>query len=232
MYIIITGTSTGLGLALANALLVRNHQVFGISRRQTINHKHYEHLSLDLSNETNLKDIALNIPSDEEQVLLINNAGQIDPIDKVEGLNTSDLAKHYRINILAVHALCAQFIRETKGKSLRHIINISSGAGKYPVSGWSAYCTSKAAVDAMSQVIAKEYDDLRVWSLAPGIVDTPMQKTIRNTPESHFPELQRFIDYHCNGDLMDANDTASAIVKLINQPDKVASVVVSLRDFT
>ncbi len=230
MYIIITGTSTGLGRALAEEFTTYNHRVLGISRRQTIHAPNYQHISLDLTDDHAVDKLSFDIPVDENRVLLINNAGQINPINKTAALHPSELAEHYRLNVWAVHSLCALFLRQTNSDQQRHIINISSGAGKYPVPGWSAYCAGKAAVDALSSVIAKEYDDIRIWSLAPGIVDTPMQSTIRNTPEDKFPEQKRFLDYHRNGELSAPTDIAKAIVKLIDNPEKVTEVIVSLRD--
>ncbi len=231
MYIIITGTSSGLGKALAVKLLEKNHRVLGISRRQTIYAANYEHLSVDLSDETAVAKLSFNISKENTHVLLINNAGQIEPIDKTAELQPDALAKHYQVNVWAVHTLCAMFLRQTHAHQTRHIINISSGAGKYPVPGWSAYCAGKAAVDALSKVIAKEYNDVRIWSLAPGIVDTPMQQTIRNTPKTQFPEQKRFIDYYKNGELNHPDDTAEALIKLLNTPNNVNDVVISLRDY-
>ena len=61
------------------------------------------------------------------------------------------------------------------------IVNISSGAGHRPVEGWSAYCTSKAALAMLTQALAHEYgaDGLRVHGFAPGTVLTDMQHKIR-----------------------------------------------------
>ncbi|MCH8546463.1 MAG: SDR family NAD(P)-dependent oxidoreductase [Cryomorphaceae bacterium] len=233
MYIIITGSSSGLGKALAEAFLQNdiNHHVLGISRSKTINHPRYKHMHADLSNLVDIESLHLNIPKNKDNCLLINNAGQIEPIGFTHRLDASSLAKHYQLNVLAVHAICAKFLDATENKPQRHIINISSGAGKYPVKGWSAYCAGKAAVDALSKVIAEEYSDVDIWSLAPGIVDTPMQKTIRNTPKESFPDQPRFEGYHKNNELTNANQTAANIIQLINRKEKIDDVVISLRDF-
>ncbi len=233
MHIIITGASSGLGKALTEAFLEKNkdNHIIGISRSKTITHPRYHHITADLSDIDEIKNLHISIPDSEKKCLLINNAGQIDPIDFTQSLNVHALAKHYHLNVLAVHAMCSKFLTATENKAHRHIINISSGAGKYPVKGWGAYCAGKAAVDMLSRVMAEEYTDVGVWSLAPGIVDTPMQSTIRHTPEEAFPDLPRFINYHQNGELVSAEQTALKIIALFDHPEKVKDVVISLRDF-
>jgi benzil reductase ((S)-benzoin forming) len=73
------------------------------------------------------------------------------------------------------------------------LINISSGAGQKPVSGWSAYCASKAAVDMFTRVVATEEPALSAWSVAPGVIDTDMQAAIRSTAREDFPAIDRFL---------------------------------------
>lgn len=233
MHIFITGASSGLGKELAETFLEKSNKnvVTGISRSKTIEHPRYHHIYADLSNIDELERLEIIISESENRCMLINNAGQIEPIGFIHNLSPNNLAKHYHLNVLAAHVMCAKFLMSTENKPHRHIINISSGAGKYPVEGWSAYCAGKAAIDMLSRVMAEEYANLDVWSLAPGIVDTPMQSTIRNTPQESFPDLPRFVNYHRNGELVSAKQTALKIIALIDHPEKVKEVVISLRDF-
>jgi benzil reductase ((S)-benzoin forming) len=233
IFAIITGSSSGIGKAIAEELLNNEDtQVLGISRKKTIQHQRYRHVSADLGNQTVLQNIDLQIPAGIQKVLLINNAGKIEPIGATETLKPDEVISHFILNVVAVQVLMSIFIRQTDGITDRHIINISSGAGKYPVKGWAAYCASKAAVDALSKVVAAEHPDILVWSMAPGIVDTPMQQTIRNTRESQFAERQRFVDYYEKGELKDPREIARALTKLLDSPEKVTQVVFSLRDLT
>ena len=60
------------------------------------------------------------------------------------------------------------------------VVNISSGAAKRPIEGWSAYCSAKAGLDMATRTLAleqsRETNPVRVLSFAPGIVDTRMQE--------------------------------------------------------
>src|SRR5688572_14651118 len=86
-YYFITGTSQGIGKALAETLLNEpNTQVFGTARHQTIDHANYRHLLLDLSQTQNLIQ---NLPQffpelpGAEELVLVNNAGVIGEIGYV-----------------------------------------------------------------------------------------------------------------------------------------------------
>lgn len=83
------------------------------------------------------------------------------------------------------------------------LINISIGAGIKGYASWGAYCTGKSAVDRLTECVLLEETtsseeeheyNFRAYSIAPGIIDTDMQATIRQTPKSHFPMLDKFLD--------------------------------------
>ena len=96
------------------------------------------------------------------------------------------------------------------------LVNISSGAGRSAYVGWGVYCASKAAVDHLSRVLAQEgrEDDLRVASLAPGVVDTDMQALIRATPIEAFPTVERFTDLKVDGAFNDPDWVADRILEV------------------
>ncbi|MCC5915954.1 MAG: SDR family NAD(P)-dependent oxidoreductase [Cryomorphaceae bacterium] len=228
---IITGTSSGLGYVLAEVFLENGFHVLGISRREKISHKNYRHLSLDLSKISALNDIDFQLPNDCEDAVLINNAGQISPVGFIDHVEIDEASAHLSVNVLAVHALMGAFYRQSHHIKKRHIINVSSGAGKYPVKGWSLYCGGKAAVDMFSRVASVEYPDVPVWSVGPGIVDTDMQREIRKSDKDKFPDIQRFIDYYKNGDLFPAEEVARVLYDLYQNPLRVQDSVFSIRDF-
>ena len=76
----ITGTSSGIGFAIATLLLKdTNNIVVGISRRNKIEHKNYHHISHDLSKPISA-DIFEKLNGSYNKIVLINNAGQVGPI--------------------------------------------------------------------------------------------------------------------------------------------------------
>jgi len=116
---------------------------------------------------------------------------------------------------------------------LARIINISSGAGRRPISGWSAYCASKAALDMATRVVALEAQSRRrpveAVSLAPGVVDTDMQGEIRGMEPAQFADVERFRAMKAEGALRTAEDVAADILRLEGEGRLVGDAVLDLR---
>ena len=113
--------------------------------------------------------------------ILINNAGVVDPIGHLQDTDPAAWSRTIDINLKGVmyglHAAMPGMIAQGHGT----IINISSGAAHGPVEGWSAYCSSKAAVYMLTRAADKESRDkgLRILGLSPGTVATQMQREIK-----------------------------------------------------
>ncbi len=240
-YYFITGTSRGIGKALAErALQEENVQVIGVSRQQSIEHERYSHHSLDLSDVGNLGSKAEALfteLSDAERIVLINNAGTLGDVKYFGSIADDKIDQLFSLNVTAPAILMNHFIRAYQTiKAERIIINISSGVSQYPVDGWSGYCASKAALDMLSEVAALELEkqgvrNFRVYAVAPGIVDTQMQTNIRDVDERNFSRLEKFKDYKDSGALDDPTQTAEKYFYLINHPDKFLEVRQDVRGF-
>jgi benzil reductase ((S)-benzoin forming) len=111
-----------------------------------------------------------------------------------------------------------RFLRATASTPLRRIVNISSGAGRRPVFGWTAYCAAKAGLDMASRVVALEAAQrglgIEVCSLAPGVIDTAMQETVRAASAEDFAEIDRFLALKEEGKLRPAAEVAADILRL------------------
>ncbi len=227
----ITGTSSGIGKALAEAALAAGYRVTGFARRNRIEHPNYRHLTVDLTDLDHYAGIGFEGISDKtEEVILINNAGTIAPVKPVGSMDPMQVTRAYRLNLIAPSILCQLFIENTSeyhGK--RTIINISSGAGAYPVKSWSVYCASKSALNMFSEVLQLDHPEIRCHAVSPGIVDTEMQGEIRATSQRDFPDLQRFMDYKEKGELASADEVAAKVLHLIDNPSDFNEVAVSLR---
>lgn len=239
-YIFITGSSKGLGKALAELFLEQsNTQVIGISRTCSIQHENYIHHQLDLSNPEMVNSFSFPQLTDAEEILLINNAGMLNPIKKTGSFSSEEVSKNIQVNLTAPIVLCNLFIR--KYQNLEHkrmIINISSGAGKRPIDGWAAYCTAKSGLDMFSEVMQAEqnlisyvYKRIKVIALSPGVIDTEMQAEIRNTKSSDFSAVEQFKSYKQNGELQSAQQTAGKIISNLHLLFDKESVICSLRDY-
>jgi benzil reductase ((S)-benzoin forming) len=227
----ITGTSSGIGYAIANLLLKKpNNLVVGISRRNKIEHKNYHHISHDLCQPIS-SDIFEKVGDSYKKIVLINNAGQVGPVTPMGKQTLEEINQNYAINLLAPSLLCNDFIGAYKDHAaLKMIVNVSSGAGKHAIESWSTYCASKAALDMLSLVIQAEHPEFKVYALAPGIVDTEMQSAIRAAKKEDFPHLEKFVTYKKEGELADANLVAQKYLKVIENPELFEQTICSVRD--
>lgn len=218
---IVTGHSQGLGAAMATQLLARNIPVLGCARNgnrdlasrfPTLLHE----TKLDLGNVDALRawlegETLQEFSRDADCVLLINNAGTLGPVGPAETQPLQEIATALQINVAAPLMLTAALARAHPGE-LR-IVHISSGAARSPYAGWSVYCATKAALDHHARAISAEgRANLRICSLAPGVVDTEMQTLVRTTPESRFPMLKKFQRLKQKGHLTPPDTAAERIV--------------------
>lgn len=226
-YYLITGTSSGIGEAIARRLLISGNTLFCISRRlnedlaDTASALHVPlfYTEGDLTEpfvaETFIRD-SFNriIASEAENIVLINNAGMLQPISHIENIPYEMIELHSRINYLAPVQLSSLFIRLTQEMEVpRVILNISSGASQAPYEGWTLYCSSKAALDMVTRVAGLEQGEngVKVIALAPGIVETNMQEQIRQADPAEFKAQEKFVKLFEEGKL--------------SQPDSVAHVI-------
>jgi benzil reductase ((S)-benzoin forming) len=235
----ITGTSTGIGHAIAEIILRDDeNRITGVARRKTIDHERYWHIEADLSQSAELHKVVFGQHNDAKKLVLINNAGALGQVDYMGNLNDETIRKAYQLNLITPAIMTNQFIAAYRDADCpKFIINISSGAGTRPIDGWSVYCSSKAGMNLMSEVVALEEQTLahknpfRVYSVNPGLTDTPMQDEIRSAKRKGFSRLNDFIGYKEQGELVDPYQIAGKIIELIADPVVVDEVVVSVKDY-
>jgi NAD(P)-dependent dehydrogenase (short-subunit alcohol dehydrogenase family) len=121
---------------------------------------------------------------------VVNNAGIITPIGRIDAVAIEDWAQNIAVNLVAAFHVIQLAIRAMPQGG--RIINLSSGAARRPMEGWSAYCAGKAGLAMVTQAVHAEFGDrgIRIFGFAPGVVDTDMQGTIRASginPVSRIP---------------------------------------------
>lgn len=111
--------------------------------------------------------------------VLVNNAGQIEPIARIADAAPQDWAQAVQVNLAgAFHAIRA-VLPHVKAAGGGTIINVSSGAATSPYEGWSAYCAAKAGVLMLTRSLhLEEGPTIRALGLSPGTVATDMQRRI------------------------------------------------------
>jgi benzil reductase ((S)-benzoin forming) len=220
-YYILTGTSQGFGRAIARALLHRSDTVVvGISRSNVnIDSSRYHHIIFDLSDVTQMELLAeqifKHINAPVESIYLINNAASTTPIGTVGSYASDEAARHLTLNAVAPVLLSSMFIQRTASmtKAGKGIINISSGASRTPYHGWSCYCTSKAALEMFTQCLKLEHqENYTIATYDPGVIDTAMQKTLRQQQPDTFRDAQKFRDYFEGGKLISADHAAEKFI--------------------
>jgi NAD(P)-dependent dehydrogenase (short-subunit alcohol dehydrogenase family) len=150
--------------------------------------------------------------------LWINNAGALAPIGPLATADPRAVHTNLDVNVLGVlhgSATFARHVRARPGPGL--LVNMSSGAATKPYEGWAVYCASKAAVDMVTEVVAREEREagLVAVALAPGVVDTDMQALIRSTPAAAFPSVERFRRMHEEHAFNDADWVAQFILDML-----------------
>ena len=204
---IVTGHSRGLGAGIAAALVARGATVLGVSRGGNAAQANIEQVALDLADANAvaqwLESGALaRFLAGATQAILVNNAGVVTPVGPPGRQGAAALAQAVAINVTAALTLSDAFVAATNGCADRRIAHISSGAGRNAYAGWSVYCATKAALDMHAQAVALDaVPNLRIASVAPGVIDTGMQAHIRGTDAADFPALQRFIELDQAGGL-------------------------------
>ena len=96
--------------------------------------------------------------------VLVNNAGVIAPIGRLDSISAEGLRSAFDVNVLGLHRMsnaCLPLLRASRYA----ILNTGTGAGTTPMEGWTAYCTSKAAMRMLTQMQAMELapDGIQAW---------------------------------------------------------------------
>lgn len=238
---VVTGQSRGLGAALAAVLLGRGASVLGISRRRNDDlgreaPERFLQIELDLADVTAFEawlegGELRSFLQDGSRLLLINNAGTVQPIGPLTTQDPGAIARSVALNVSSPLMLSAAFVTQAPPESEQRILHISSGAARNAYAGWSIYCATKAALDHHARAV--ELDALprvRISSIAPGVIDTGMQAELRTTPQTLFPDLPRFLELKRRNQLEDPAEIAERLIDLMLSDSFGEVPVTDLRD--
>lgn len=246
---VITGASRGLGAALAEALIAPGNRLICMARskaplaalrkRGRAQGCVISALAVDLVDPEKAvaalnRALAAVDQATCTSACLINNAGVVEPIGPADKFLPGEIAAGVQVNLVTPMALTATFLRKTAGWSAaRKVLNISSGAAHKAYVGWSLYCATKAALDHFTRCVALEQRDrtngARIVALAPGMIDTAMQATVRAADPDEFAEVARFIAIKEAGQLPSPEDAAQRLLRYLERPDFGATPVDDVR---
>lgn len=234
--VIISGASSGLGLALARTVPFPA-TVVDISRSGP-HDEDIEHIAADLSNPSSWEAVGeamRNLVGSHEpdRAVFIHAAGTLTPIGFAGEVEGDAYASNVVLNSASGQVLGHLFLEAVHGRDgVFDVVMISSGAASSAYPGWSSYGAGKAALNHWVRNVGAEQRErggVRVSAIAPGVVATGMQSQIRETSERDFPNVERFHDLHEEGKLAEPDDAASKIWRAIERGIETGSVI-DIRD--
>ncbi|HVL99597.1 MAG TPA: SDR family NAD(P)-dependent oxidoreductase [Egibacteraceae bacterium] len=229
----VTGASRGIGAALVASVPYADARVIDISRSgpgtTPPDGSVVEHLRADLADPQAWAAVEAHLLAQlgdfrGRRAVFVHNAGTITPIGFVGEVDSVAYRRNVLLNSAAPQALGHAFLRavnESGFSGQAHLVMLTSGAAQTPYEGWSSYSAGKAALDMWVRVAGAEQarrgGRTRVVAVAPGVVATRMQDSIRTMDEADFPQVAKFIDLHESGSLADPGDAAGGIWRLLER---------------
>jgi NAD(P)-dependent dehydrogenase (short-subunit alcohol dehydrogenase family) len=206
---IVTGASRGLGLALSRALADRGWRLVIDAREPTA----LQEAAAELARRTDVAALAGDVADAEHRRgllaaaggpvdLIVNNASVLGPSPQPQLADypLDVLESVYRVNVLAPLALIQLALPQLPAGA--RILNITSDAAVEPYEGWGGYGSSKAALEQLTAILGVERDDLRVYAVDPGDMNTRLHQEAfpgedisdRPSPEESVPGLLALIE--------------------------------------
>jgi NAD(P)-dependent dehydrogenase (short-subunit alcohol dehydrogenase family) len=227
---LITGASTGLGLALARELAARDWTLVIDARRADVLARAERELAAltrvvaiagdvsDPAHRRALGDAARSIGGLD---LLVNNASHLGPSPQpvLEVYPLDELSRVYEVNVfapLAITQLMLPLLSATEGV----VVNVSSDAGVEPYPAWGGYGSAKAALDQLTAILGAEHPGLGVYAFDPGDMRTEMHQQAfpgedisdRAEPETVVPAFLRLLEMRPASGRYRASDLDPAVV--------------------
>ncbi|KAF9885552.1 hypothetical protein FE257_012758 [Aspergillus nanangensis] len=240
--IIITGASRGIGLAIAKYLLTapQSHNVVVIARSveplQQLKDQYSQQVAVlngdlaDFSLAQKAVDLALKTFGRLDGMVL--NHGILGQVGKIAAADPEQWKQGFDVNFISLVAFiraAMPSLRESKGK----IIFTSSGAAVSAYRGWGLYGATKAAMNHLALSLGEEEPDVTSVSIRPGMVDTEMQRELR---EDHATTLEpqmhsKFTTVHKEGKLLKPEQPGHVMAKLVvDAPSELSGKFFSWND--
>ncbi|AWD22009.1 SDR family NAD(P)-dependent oxidoreductase [Fuscovulum blasticum] len=192
---LVTGGARGIGLATVSALAALGARVTFTARTEDSLASAEAALNgagtgllCDITNRARLAEITA-----AGFDILVNNAAVVSPIGRITDLTPEAFSASIETNLTAQFDAIRLCLPAMTARGRGVIVNVSSGAAHRPQEGWAAYCAGKAGLAMLTKSVHLEYAPLgiRVYGLAPGVVDTDMQGAIRASGINQVSQLPR-----------------------------------------
>ncbi len=236
-YYIITGASKGLGKSFLELLNHKNEKIVAISRSfdNALLNDNVRWVPIDLSNIDELLGkldiIFSDIKTDEiESITLINNAAGVGKPGDISISSPQDIQKVINLNFTSASILIGEFLKRYNDFPFKkNIINISSGAASRIISGLSLYCSTKASLNMLTKVVAEEQRTkkypAKIFAISPGMIETDMQKKLRDTNEASFRNKKIFLEAKKDGIVRSPIEAAKLILSCLDNAIEIGEIV-------
>jgi benzil reductase ((S)-benzoin forming) len=216
MNVLITGTSSGIGNALAIEFLEHGATVYGISRRLNENlnaFQDYYHLSHDLLKLNEMPGKINNFLGHLKTLdLVILNAGILSNINDIKKTPVDDIMVMMQVNVWANKVIIDTLLE--KVGCIHQIVAISCGSDLNNARGLNAYSLSKMALNTMIKFYSKVIPQTHFSALAPGLIDSDLQKHISELADgSNYPVIKKLKAMRENGQLTNPYFAANYLVE-------------------
>ena len=159
--IIITGTSSGIGFALAEYFGKKGHKVYGLSRKK-VETSYFTSIPTDITEKSEIEMAVSEILKNEKGIdLLINNAGR-GMVGPVEDSTKEEITQLFNLNLIGAVQMMSAVLPTMRNQKSGKIINISSIASEIGLPFRGFYSASKSAVDKVTEAIRYEVSD---WNI-------------------------------------------------------------------
>lgn len=236
--VLVTGCSSGIGLATCHVLSRNNFMTYGTVRnlskakkiQDLINRENLslKILRLDVNDNQSIKLAIKKILNDTGRIdVLINNAGY-GMFGPIEEITIQEIKKQFETNFFGAIRLIKAIVPIMRKQGNGTIVNISSMVGRFAVPLNSAYVSSKFAVEGLSESISFELEEfgIRVIVIEPGVVKSDFFHNVKvkgMNLESPYRELMErrvnFLDKAMKNSLTSSYDVAGTILDALNSKD-------------
>lgn len=206
--IVITGTRKGIGRSLAEHYLSEGWQVAGCSRGDSdLEHAHYQHFALDVSDEAAVVSMARQLKTKCGGIdALVNNAG-IASMNHALLTPVSTVNRILQTNVVGTFLFCREMAKLMRRSPSARIVNFTTVAHPLNLEGEAIYAASKAAVESLTRILARELSGLNITINAVG--PTPIETDlIRGVPAA---KMQALLDRQAIPRMGTVGDVVNAV---------------------
>jgi len=224
---LVTGASSGIGLAIAEALLERDCKVVGVARGpdrlQAVAARlgpSFHPLALDITDAAATAALPGSLPPEWRDIaILINNAGHDGGgRERFDECDADDLARIIQTNVAGMIRVSRALVPGMLARGAGDIVNIGSTSGHFAIPRDAAYVASKFAINGLTRALRADYEGkgVRVIEISPGVVETGFAEARYHGDADR---AARF--YKSFPAVLEAEDVARATMFALEQPPHV-----------